>query len=154
MLIMQSRLTPEQTFHCFFPCFVILQRSKGISLWKTDCSPSHLQQALFWCASTTPLGSLLQSTPTFFLVLIHLWKRSGSYTILTRDKCFIQMLLSHIVGEVMNPGAGAWPGSPCQVKLGCRSKIKSNVSAAARKVHKSGLLICMGCKEPPGSMQK
>lgn len=41
------------------------------------------------------------------LVLIYLWKRNGLYAILTRDKCFIQMLLSHIVGEVMNPGAGA-----------------------------------------------
>lgn len=74
--------------------------------------------------------------------------------ILTRDKCFIQMLLSHIVGEVMNPGAGARPRSPCQVELGGRSKIKSNVPATTGKVHKSKLLICMDCKELSGSMQK
>lgn len=75
-----------------------------------------------------------------------MWTRSGFYTILTRDKCFIQMLLSHIVGEVMNSGACARPRSPGQVELGRRSKIKSNVPPTTGKVHKSGLLICMDCK--------
>lgn len=30
-------------------------------MWKTDCFPSHKQQALYWCAGATRIGALLQS---------------------------------------------------------------------------------------------
>lgn len=43
------------------------------------------------------------------LFLIYLYRESRSYTVLTRDKCFIQMWLSHIVEEVMNSRAPAGP---------------------------------------------
>lgn len=43
------------------------------------------------------------------LFLIYLYRESRSYTVLTRDKCFIQMWLSHIVEEVMNSCAPAGP---------------------------------------------
>lgn len=43
------------------------------------------------------------------LFLIYLYRERRSYTVLTRDKCFIQMWLSHIVEEVMNSCAPAGP---------------------------------------------
>lgn len=42
-------------------------------------------------------------------VFMNLYRESRRYLDLTRDKCFIQMLLSHIVEEVMNSCAAAGP---------------------------------------------
>lgn len=48
-------------------------------------------------------------------VFMYLYRERRRYSVLTWDKCFIQMLLSHIVQEVMNSCAAASrPGSPCQ----------------------------------------
>lgn len=51
------------------------------------------------------VSALLQLSISAFLHLrasTCLNRRSRCYSDLTRDKCFIQMLLSHIVEEVMN----------------------------------------------------
>lgn len=72
-------------------------------------------------------------TPPPPQALARLYRRRRRYAVLTWDKCFIQMLLSHIAEEVMNSRAA--PAGPVhRVKPELRglrgSKIKFNVQSA------------------------
>lgn len=56
--------------------------------------------------------SRVWAPPCLLPVFMNLYRESRRYSDLTRDKCFIQMLLSHIVEEVMNSCAAAAAAGP------------------------------------------